>query len=732
MKKILSFLACLIPSALLAANPTFSSFDTNQFKVSEAANTISITAELASNTPANGTGGNIVNNGYSFVQGGAPLILDNQASGATLNGQLWGAMKTPWKFIYVGELTNSTTSGSYSGETNALYVITNLVYSGRLAAITNDGSTVCLYFDVGWDGPRNTNWNWILRNNGTLMPDTNRFPDGIAYVCNYAHTNGLNVAFQMYGTTNILPLGASEELLSIQTGAVVYYTNGIGTIPNDSFGHYVIISTADAQQLDAQELVYWGADAVVLCDFAGGGLSSPGFAQTSYSFGRSLLQDIVPLGWNQTFPATYNTYTTNTVNTNYPGQFYPAQPMSLVLGKLPAFFALESPNTDQNYTMGLLTRQNHTGAFYDNTAQGQGAAGLRSISRDFAGTQYANNGAYVVWMWSSDSLSLIAEAISHGISSPGYTNSPEWYGTWVPVYSAMTNAGWNRIHGDPQQNWFTLLQDIGTNSTQFAGSIWGTKLFDGNWGVAVFNESGNTVPATNFTVKWKSLGLNTNAYVHVYDPYNGFDFGTNQNSLTLNLSYGTGRLLQFDVLPIQQIPQLILSGTTNPPLELTFGKTVSNPTQIPVGTAVYGVGQGLSATGYNLDSAVYLGYDNNAYYGAVFAAMYNSNTHRYAAMGVENASSPVWGIQTDENGNAQALGSLTVSNLVTAATNVLSPAFTIVSNSWSAAALANYTNSMPNYSSAFISSNGYPVLIYRSNNTFFVNYILNPSGGILP
>ena len=88
----------------------------------------------------------------------------------------------------------------------------------------------------------------------------------------------------------------------------------------------------------------------------------------------------------------------------------------------------------------------------------------------------------------------------------------------------------------------------------------GTKLFDGNWGVAVFNESGNTVPATNFTVKWQSLGLNTNAYVHVYDPYNGFDFGTNQNSLTLNLSYGTGRLLQFDVLPIQQIPQLILSG----------------------------------------------------------------------------------------------------------------------------------------------------------------------------
>ena len=136
MKKILSFLACLIPSALLAANPTFSSFDTNQFKVSEAANTISITAELASNTPANGTGGNIVNNGYSFVQGGAPLILDNQASGATLNGQLWGAMKTPWKFIYVGELTNSTTGGSYSGETNALYVITNLVYSGRLAAMT--------------------------------------------------------------------------------------------------------------------------------------------------------------------------------------------------------------------------------------------------------------------------------------------------------------------------------------------------------------------------------------------------------------------------------------------------------------------------------------------------------------------------------------------------------------------------------------------------------------------
>jgi hypothetical protein len=58
-----------------------------------------------------------------------------------------------------------------------------------------------------------------------------------------------------------------------------------------------------------------------------------------------------------------------------------------------------------------------------------------------------------------------------------------------------------------------------------------------------------------------------------------------------------------------------------------------------------------------------------------------------------------------------------------------SPGFLVVSNAWN---VANYTNSMPNYSSVIGSSNGVPVVIYLSNGVVYINNLSNPAGGIIP
>ena len=74
--------------------------------------------------------------------------------------------------------------------------------------------------------------------------------------------------------------------------------------------------------------------------------------------------------------------------------------------------------------------------------------------------------------------------------------------------------------------------------------------------------------------------------------------------------------------------------------------------------------------------------------------------------------------QVDSVGNVNA----------TRFTGTLSGNLTINSNAWS---VATATNGMPNFSSLITSSNGVPVVIYKSNNVPFIYYLSPPGGGML-
>ena len=451
----------------------------------------------ATATVANGAinglpGGNIVTNGFNFVQGGNPWHGDGQGLGASLTGQLWPAMSKPIKLIYCG----MPNTNLYS-QTNIQWIINDLATNTvNFTLFTNDGSQLGLYIDVGWDGLRNTNWSWITNNYGTLTCDSNRFPNGIEWVCKLAHTNNLKVYIQMLFGTNITPSSASTYIADAAGNSPVPFTNGTGTLPTNQFGHYVTVTTPEFSQTDMQELVKWGVDGVILAMTT----VRPDYNQASYAWGRALLNTVVPN------PANTGTYTSPIPNSHL---YKKTTPVALIM-----YSDVNGPNGIagvENVSLGNLISQNVTGAAYDNTAQNTGSAtgagGLRNINRDFAGTLKSSQGAYISWLFISDQYGMAAQAMSHGIAAYGYCNDSTWgvnYGSWV---NFVTNSLWTLINQDASQNWPTLV-DYGTN----IGSVWYEKLSTGSGVAAVFAEGAGTFTPT---IPWSYFGWDTNLQVKV-------------------------------------------------------------------------------------------------------------------------------------------------------------------------------------------------------------------------
>jgi hypothetical protein len=484
-----------------------------------------------------------------FQSGGRPLVLDMQASGARLSGELWGAMPKPWLFIYGGIGTNVW-------GTNCTAMVNNLVTNGELATITNMGVQPCFFMDCNFVGTRNTNWTHIMRNFGTLTWDTNRFPDGVPEFIAMCHTNGVKVVAQIYAVTNLTPTGATEWLFSEKLGNLQTWTNGTGTFPSDSYGNYCIVSTPDYAQGDMQELMLWGFDGVVLSDTYP---SLPEIKQMSYCWGRALLQTCLPYGFKRNtsyLPIKYadidTNITTGTYSGIFAGQYYAGDPTTYVLGRSrpAAFIAFETTGDDQRFTAGYISRYNHTGVFYDNSSQGNGATGLRSLMRDFPGQKKANEGGYVVWMWLNTQASYMAIALAHQLPFGNYRQNDDMPPDWANAMAALTNTpSWVRIWNDPDQNWFQLIQDYGTN----VGSVWATKLFDGSYGVGFFSEG----TATNLTVAWTNLGWPSDLQVRVQDAYYSQHYvvtATNQDHFTFAANGSNNRLVLLEPLtPIQSL-----------------------------------------------------------------------------------------------------------------------------------------------------------------------------------
>jgi hypothetical protein len=123
-----------------------------------------------------------------------------------------------------------------------------------------------------------------------------------------------------------------------------------------------------------------------------------------------------------------------------------------------------------------------------------------------------------------------------------------------------------------------------------------------------------------------------------------------------------------------------------------------------------------SGSGYQLEMGTYDGNPANGY-----LKVYAGTVDLFAGTGggftLYNQSFAVL-FQVDSVGNVNA----------TRFTGTLSGNLTINSNAWS---VATATNGMPNFSSLITSSNGVPVVIYKSNNVPFIYYLSPPGGGML-
>ena len=626
----------LVPGTVLGINISFSTNGVNGQYFTN------VNAATATNAAP---GGNIMSNSFGFFPGGPSWVGDDQALGsATLSGQLWPAMNKPWRGIY-----SSIPGTNLYSETNFVYIITNFsaIYA---STVTNDNSIMFLDLDVGWDGPRLTNWSWIVTNYGTLTCDSNRFPHGLQWLASVCHSNNFKLVTHIYYATNITPFGASESLVSLSGAASFpcYYTNGVGSFPTDSFGHYVVVTTPDTYQGDFQELAHWGIDGVIPADGPG-----ENYQQASFAIGRACLQTLIPY-------STPNTYTAPI-------------PTSYVNGKLPmAVISYESPNNDQYHTMGYLTVQNHTGFFYDNTQQGVGAVALRKYLLDFPGQTKANRGGHIMSFYPNiGTINAIVVAMTHGILDQGYKNDSIWGPNWLTdFYAIATNSYWCSVNQDSLQNWPMLALDAGTNN----GSVWIEQLSSGSWVAAAFGEGAG---GTQGTLNWSSFGWNTNMLVRVSGIYPVYTIvSTNTGGFTFTEGAGSDEIYQFDLFPSLQYnssgsqltgvtPNSASPWTNSTPTRIGLwvnGQPSGNPNFVNLGNANEIYVNGAAGTSTN-SSSIELGCGGN---GAISASVYgylDSGASPHARIAVKLVTETV-GIDVDTLGNVNVTGTNTAKTFV--------------------------------------------------------------------
>lgn len=496
-------------------------------------------------------------------------------------GQPWAAMQKPWKVLYVA---------GYGATPEGESFITNMLAKcqaipGLMNAWTNQ-TIGAVYLDGAWMGPRfgitnaaNDITFYNYRHFGNQTWNTTLYPHGMEWVCAMLHSNGLKVIVQVYGCTNITPSGADEYICDFTGSHFQLHTNGTGAWPADGNGNpYSVCSSRDTARHDVSQYAAAGIDGFCLAD------GTPlNFQEADSIWGNASMRVWVPVGWNNNpqYPGYFNV-NTNLFSFQSPinWQEYNA---AFMMGHPQMYMAFQSPNGNQAFTVGYQQAGGHSAVYYDNTGQGAGAAGLRSIARDFPSTLKANQGAYVSWMGVDDTPSVVATALSHGLLFDAYLTEEVIGSGWGNWTNAMLNTNFIAVCDDPNQNMPTKLVDYGAG----IGSVWATKLFNGNYAVGFFNES-NT-GTTNITLNWSSLGWPSNLAVHVYDRLDGTDRGTNYGSYTQGFSAGSAMLFGFDpVAPLQQSQPLINNLVGSGPINVTL---TTNGTSV-TGTIGQTIGSG--------------------------------------------------------------------------------------------------------------------------------------------
>lgn len=548
--------------------------------------------------------------------------ITNELDGKSLYGQPWAAMQRPWALLYTAPYIVGINPPE--GESYLTNFIVNLSTNGFLAAVTNKVQ-LAVFMDEGWSVIRMkaTNWAYITNNYGTLTVNSNLFPSGIPWLASFLHGYNINLMVQMYGATNVIPLGADELITTAGGQSIQPWTNGVGTIPTNFNGTYVTAIGLDTAAQDASQMLHWGIDGIFMAD------GTPSDYQVFDAvFGPACLNIRVPL---------------TTV-----GQFA-SYPAIFQIGKVLAYLPYQGPNGDQRYTMGFQNIGAHSGYAYDNEGQFQGGDGsaFRRFIRDFPTTTAANQGAYVRCMGYTGLGDRTFTALTHAIIGSGGPNDTILSSSWSGFTNSLLNTNWVNVWQDRAQSTPFLV----TNAAPFGGlypfSVWATKLYDGSFAVGLLNETNSTV---NPVFSWTALGIDTNLYCNVKSilaaPFT--DYGSKQGTYTEALTSQSSELLIVrPKVALQDAGNFTLTQTTvagdgqGSVIRITRGQTVTYGA-MDSNTVIFATGGGIFS-GFTIESIIHLAVDNSTAFGGCLFSAYNAvdGTQAHAGLGVKEGSGMV-------------------------------------------------------------------------------------------
>ena len=190
-----------------------------------------------------------------------------------------------WKNVPLPMIILSTGGGSSTGSNNVLSctennitngLIQNWKTNGLITAFSNAGVRVAIQTDTGWLHPTRE-LNSGSANFRNLKWDTNRFPDGIPFVANYAHTNNFEFWIDACYCTRPLPFNGSPSEWDVNplTGSIAQYpfTNSIGP-------YIQPLITPETVHRDVSLFYSWNCDGLMVHEQDGSIQNLRGYQQT--------------------------------------------------------------------------------------------------------------------------------------------------------------------------------------------------------------------------------------------------------------------------------------------------------------------------------------------------------------------------------------------------------------------------------------------------------------------
>jgi len=247
-----------------------------------------------------------------------PLSLNTYSDSqrASSFGAMVGSMKYPAIGLYFAPYPRHTTGVPDDKQSNVLSALDYLVTNGYTAVWKAQGQEVDFVIDVGWDARRNFNSSFVMTNGGTLMWDTNYFPNGMPWLVQKCATNGIGVILGIYGSAALgsMPNGVSGQCCPVSGGGTIYYyTNGVdgtGTgyvYTNLSSFKAVEVTSPEFFSADVSTMRWWGVRGLIINDLSADAGFFDNFLRRDQAVASEIQNFTMIKGFQQPAGATYFT-----------------------------------------------------------------------------------------------------------------------------------------------------------------------------------------------------------------------------------------------------------------------------------------------------------------------------------------------------------------------------------------------------------------------------------------